>query len=221
MPTARLTSCGPLGWAVFGPARAKGIWVMEILTVRREHGLAYRNHSTMWGIPMRSVERWCHRCSPAPCTPMSCIVCVSLSVHSTTNSIISFVGCLINPDFSHSPPQLFPSSDFNSLSHRQRSMLWCFLSCEYSPLYPVLLIESNCIQCPTTPTHFTLFSRSHIPPKLYYGFPRTVNFDSAPKGLDCNNCGWFAKFRPCQTRKNGNKGVLFAIVHVLLPLYQR
>ena len=39
---------------------------------------------------------------------MSRIVGASLFVHSTTNAIISFVGCLINPDFSHSPPHPFP-----------------------------------------------------------------------------------------------------------------
>lgn len=32
-------------------------------------------------------------------------------------------------------------------------------------------------------------------------------------GLDCNNCGRFAKFLPCKSNKNGNRGVFFATCH--------
>ena len=47
----------------------------------------------------------------------------------------------------------------------------------------------------------------------------TSSYDSSSKGLNCNNCGRFAKFEPCKTNQNGNKGVLFATVRLFLPVH--
>ena len=42
------------------------------------------------------------------------------------------------------------------------------------------------------------------------------NPNSGPEGVNCNNCGRYVKFQPCKSDKNGNKGVLFATVGILL-----
>jgi len=86
------------------------------------------------------------------------------------------------------------------------------------PMDPTLMHCSLlCIHVILSDTSFFPATESvQAPSVMLAAMPQVLNPVPAPStlaGFDCQNCGRFLSFKPCQSNKNGNRGHLVAIVH--------
>lgn len=83
------------------------------------------------------------------------------------------------------------------------------------PMNPTLMHCSLlCIHVILSDTSF-FPATAQVPSVMLTAMPQVSNPVPAPStlaGMDCQNCGRFLSFKPCQSNKNGNRGRLVAIV---------
>ena len=150
-------------------------------------------------------------------------------MHSTVPNIIyslhSFLifrkaSFSLNSSFSLPPSRFIDPSTFPALliQHRHLGTLWS-RSCEFSPIFSSFLFLNNTFsrtQLFEIAALFYYSPHSHSIAYIFFPMSQSIDFTGIPSAfstdVNCNTCGRLVEFKPCVSNRNGNKGVMFAIV---------